>query len=295
MTRQILFFIFVFLPTFYLKAQINISQIYILEFSWIENQKLSFKNPQLASNFNNKGYNNHPFFADSNILIWSSQTPDQNQPDLLIADLERKTIETFTKTTSGEYSTSFRNSQEKNLLSVIRMEFVESDTLVRLWELPLDASHPGKPLFPEILYSGYHLWLNSSEVILFEVGSPNKLVLRSLVDPSKMILLTEWPGRCFKKTKNGDVIFLNQNKEVLRFSPSLNQTTSLGNFPGGGQDFEIMDNDFILASSGKKLLLSNLNQIPLLWTEVIDLSLIEGQKITRIATNNKNKMALVVE
>ena len=295
MTRQILFLIFVFLPTFCLKAQINKSKIYILEFSWIGNQKLSFKNPQLASGFNLNGYNNHPFFADPNILIWSSQNPDQNQPDLLIADLDRKTLESCTKTTSGEYSTSFRNVQEKNLLSVIRMEFVESDTLVRLWELPLDASNPGKPLFPEILYSGYHLWLNSSEVILFEVGSPTKLVLRSLVDPSKMILLTEWPGRCFKKTKNGDVIFLNQSKEVLRFSPSLKQTIQLGNFPGNSQDFEIMDNDFILASSGKKIHLSNLNQIPLQWTEVLDLSIIEGEKITRIASNNKDKIALVVE
>lgn len=295
MTRQILFLIFVFLPTFYLKTQTSQSQIYILEFSWSDGQALSFKNPQLASDFNAKGYNNHPFFPDPNILIWSSQTQDQNQPDLLIADLDRKTLEILTKTTSGEYSTSFRNVQEKKLLSVIRMEFVESDTLVRLWELPLDASHPGKPLFPEILYSGYHLWLNSSEVILFEVGSPTQLVLRSLVDPSKMIVLTEWPGRCFKKTKNGDVIFLNQSKEVLRFTPSLKQTMPLGNLPGNGQDFEIMDNDFILASSEKKLFLSNLNQIPLQWTEVFDLSIIEGGKITRIASNNKNKLALVVE
>lgn len=295
MTFKILFYLIPFLPIFNLIGQVNKSNLYTLEYSWSNDQKITFNHPQLITNFNSEGYNNHPFFLETEVLIFSSQNPNQIQPDLVIANLTLKTLEKLTQTTTGEYSSSLRNPSQKNLLSAIRMEFVESDTLVRLWELPIDGSSDGKPLFPEILYSGYHLWLNSSEVVLFEVGNPNQLVLRSLTDTSKKIYLTEKPGRCFKKNKNGEVIFLNQEKEILKFSPTTNQTTTLGSFPGNGQDFEILENDMVLASSNKKLFISNLNKIPLDWKEAMDLSVLGGTQITRIATNYKNKIALVVE
>jgi hypothetical protein len=295
MTFKILFAIISFLPIFQLKGQGNLSNIYLLEFKWTSDQKMAFKNPQLTSSFNSSGYNNHPFFLNESTLIWSSQSADQMQPDLMLADLKRMTIEPITKTSSGEYSTSLRNPQQKNLLSVIRMEFVDNDTLVRLWELPLDGAHSGKPLFPEVLYSGYHLWLNTSDVVLFEVGQPNQLVIRSLLEPKKIIHITDWPGRCFKKTKNGDIVFLNAEKKLHKYSPSSQNSLIIGKLPGDSQDFEIFENEFLLASSGKQLFLSNLNDIPLTWVEVIDLSLLDGAKIARIATNQKDKIALVVE
>src|SRR5690606_9853788 len=103
------------------------------------------RNPQFLTNFNANGYNNHPVFFSDNELYISAQSPLDAQPDLYLLDIDRKTKTRVTSTPSGEFSPA-RMPDFYNF-SAIRQEIAGRDTVLRLWQFPIDRLTNGKPVF----------------------------------------------------------------------------------------------------------------------------------------------------
>ncbi|MGA1545288.1 MAG: hypothetical protein ACO388_10775 [Saprospiraceae bacterium] len=290
-----LFILSSFFMNFNLIGQIPSSSVYLLQPSGVSSTSIEYEQPKYLTNYNPKGYNNHPFFIDDDRLIISSKLPDQAEPDLYELNTAAETLKKLTQTVSGEYSVALLPPANK--LTFIRQENFEDETLIRVWEFPNDNFGPGKPLFPHLTNTGYHCWLNSDQVVLFIVEDQNRLVLTDR-EGLNFTTITEYPGRCFKILPNGRLIYFSdipgEGPMLKIFNPNTNSRSSLIKPIGEVQDFEVVDEAIIMAK-GKKIFISNWNLEAPEWKEFSNLEWIPGNQITRMAISNNGQLAIVME
>ena len=276
-------------------AQLPNTQVYVFDMA-IRDTTITFSKPLYVTGFNARGYNNQPGWVDRNTLLLSVQMPGDDQPDIYKMDIGRKTKTRLTATSAGEYSPKVMTGGRK--FSAIRQEYVGQDTVLRLWEFPLDLSNNGRPVFPTMNGTGYYEWLNSAQVALYLVKNPSALAMASIDSDAPRELATR-TGRCFARQPNGNLAYvdksklpwriLEQNLYRLTEAPALVTETR-----PGAEDFSILPDGSYLMGQGSRIYRFDPIKSPR-WIELTDLRLYGIDNISRITTNNFGRIAIVAD
>ena len=287
---------FVFLPVicfaFSLSGQdLPTSNIYLFDIEQADSIYL-FKNPKHLTAFNSRGYNNQPSFLSNTELLFTMQKPADNQTDIYLLDLEKKTRLRMTKTPESEYSP--KPTPGNLYFSVVRVE-LDEDRSQRLWQYPLDRGDKGKASLRYLRGVGYYHWLDRFTVALFNVAATNYLSIADTRDESSRHLAPD-VGRSFGTSPNGRLVFVHKITEGNWMLKAMNKATLhtqeiLRTLPGS-EDFAILKDGTILMGRGSRLYKFH----PVKdkdWEEIVDLKSIGITSITRLAVSGDNKLALV--
>jgi hypothetical protein len=226
--------------------------------------------------------------------MMSVQLPEMEQPDIFSFDLSAKTQTRMTRTRSGEYSPKGMGDGRK--FSAIRQEYVGQDTVLRLWEFPTNLGDNGRPVFKYINGIGYYEWLNSVQLALFLVGTPNTLALAS-ADSDTPRTLANNVGRCFRRLPNGNLAFVSKEtpswtiveQNLYRLNENPRVITSCIQ---GAEDFAVLRDGSYLMAGGSKIYRFDPIRNPR-WKEVVDLRFYGIRNITRIEASGFGKIAIV--
>ena len=117
-------------------AQLPQSNVYLFNMKQVSDSIFEFNQPQYLTAFNADGYNNQPSFFTNDELYISAQLPSMQQPELYLLNLKDRTKLRVTETAEGEFSPT-RMPDFYNF-SAIRQEYIGRDTVIRLWQFPMD-------------------------------------------------------------------------------------------------------------------------------------------------------------
>ena len=278
------------------QAQAPQTQLYVFDLR-ISDTSVTVSNPRYLSSFNPTGYNNHPNWADRNVLYASIILPEAKQPDVYRFDLSKNTRERLTDTEAGEYSPKKMTGGSR--FSAVRQEYVGQDTVLRLWEFPADLSDNGKPVLPGVNGVGYYEWLNNAQLALFVNATPTRLVLASTSGDAPRTLATN-TGRAFTRLGNGNLVYVDKNrvpfnlveKNLYRLEEAPRVIAPMARET---EDFILLPDGTFLAGSGSRLYRLDPSDGTGSWREVVDLSFYGLERISRLAYNGQNQLALVAE
>ena len=279
-----------------LAAQAPATQLYVFDVR-VRDTSVTLTQPRYLTNFNPDGYNNHPNWADRNTLYASIIEEGREQPEVYRFDLREGSRQRLTDTEAGEYSPKPMLGGSR--FSAVRQEYTGQDTVLRLWEFPADLSDNGRPVLPGVSGVGYYEWLNNAQLALFMVASPNQLVLASVRGDAPRTLATD-TGRAFARRTNGNLVYVDKSRApwqlVERNLYRLEEpATPIAPMVGDGEDFILLTDGTFLAGSGSKLYRLDPTAATPRWTEVVDLSFHGLGRITRLAFNGLDQLALVAE
>lgn len=297
-------------------AQVQPSNIYLFKMIRINDTTYNFTEPKFLTQFNDGGYNNQPSFFDNYRLYITSQSFGQAQPDLFMLDLRNDTKYRITNTPEGEYSPNLMPTRYQ--FSAIRQEISARDTLLRLWQFPMDRLSNGKPIFKYLNNIGYYEWINSKNVAIFVVDNPNFLAIAN-TDTDKLEPVATGVGRCFKKLSNGNLAFVKKNDfdndwAIMEKKLSSSRSSRYGRSSRsrvkiddesedetiskiietlpGSEDFEVMRDGTILMGLGSRIFKFNRYRDED-WVEIADLKYFGIRNITRLELSADNKLAVV--
>ena len=284
--------LFACLFTFNLMAQdLPTSNVYLLDIEKADSILL-FKNPKFLTDFNSRGYNNQPTFLNNTELLLTVQTPTDNQTDIYLLDLEKKTKLRMTKTPESEYSP--KPTPGNLYFSCVRVE-QDEDRSQRLWQYPLDRGDKGKASLRYLRGVGYYHWLDRFTVALFNVATTNYLSIADTRDESSRHLAPD-VGRCFRTSPNGRLVFVHKitdgNWMLKAMDKSTLQTQEIIRTLPGVEDFAILTDGTILMGRGSRVYkfhpVNDEN-----WIEIADLKTVGITSITRMAASGDGKLAVV--
>lgn len=285
---------FCFLSLF---AQLPRSNVFLFDIRQTSDSTFDFSKPRYLTAFNPNGYNNQPVFLNSKVIYLSVQLPTMAQPDLYALDLERNTRRRVTKTASGEYSP--KRSPDSYKFSAVRQEFQGMDTLLRVWEFPVDQLSPGRPVFKYLNKVGYYSWIDSRRLALFVVETPNYLGIAS-TDSDQITPIATYVGRCFERLPNGNMAYVQKSdvrpwmlmeKNLYRLDQKA--VPIIPSLPNS-EDFVVLpDGTFLMASGSKIYKFNKLRDND--WREIVDLDFYQIQSISRMAVSPDLKLAIVAD
>lgn len=298
--KTVTLFLYLFLVTVSLTAQLPESNIFKLEIKKDAQGNIKLQDLTLLTSINTLGYNNHPHLVGDSIMFYSSAAKGVPHPDIYKLNILSGKLVRFTDTPEGEYSAI--TMPDKKNIGVLRMEFWPKDTLQRIWSLPLNGQNQGKPILANQTNIGYFRWVNKVGVITFELGNPQTLWYRRL-DESTSLMITSSPGRCFRVTENeelyyiqkakpGEPSFIYRTKAVYsNESPRVPIIMPLNQ----QEDFTLLKNGTLIMAEGAKIYQfhpdKNAN-----WELLVDISHFSLKKITRMEINeSENNLVLVAQ
>jgi hypothetical protein len=297
MIKYKLFFLSLFVGTSLL-AQLPTSNVYLFNMKQLADSVFEFSQPRFLTAFNSNGYNNQPAFFSNDELYISAQLPSMQQPELYLFDLRQRTKLRITETVEGEFSPA--RMPDFYSFSAIRQEYINRDTVIRLWQFPLDRLTNGKPVFKYLQGIGYYSWINSKEVAVYVVGNPSYLALAN-VDTDELVSLATNVGRCIKKLPNGNLTFVQQTASGVNqlMELSLYRRTKLEPQPiisalAGSEDFEVLPDGTFIMGKGSKLYKFNRFRDED-WVEIADLRFYNISNISRLAISPDMKIAIVAD
>lgn len=304
--------------TLQFRAQGPASNLYVFDMVRKGDSSFLFTRPRFMTFFNPAGYNNHPFFINSEEFLFASRQPNEPQPDILRVSLRDSSITYLTKTTEGEYSPKtgpYDNARDAYY--TVRMEFVGRDTFLRLWKMSTDpnqAQYASRvfPVFKDLVNVGYYEFGPGGQVALHLNGGPggtNALATSSLNAGSTGIptVVANNIGRCFRfMAYPPQLIFLQKNTEAgdmlmsLEFGYSTapnnsnnRQARSLIPPLPGSQDFAILSDGTLIMASGSRLFkFKPLKDTD--WVQIADFSAYQLNQITRLEVNRENNRIILV-
>ena len=294
MFKKILFFIVFFGSFLTMDAQPQRSNVYVFDMQVIADTVFRFTNLRWVTQFNRNGYNNHPYFMDDNTLYLSVQLPYEKQPDLYAFNFQDRSQERVTATPEGEYSPM--RAPDFYTFSAVRMVFNGTDTLLRLWQFPLDRSNNGKPVFKYINNIGYYTWINTQQVAVF-ITDPNApyLGLADLRNDQVQRLATN-VGRTLRMTRDGKLLFIQKSGfgtwQLMSMDPVSQQSQKIVDTLPGSEDFVLLTDGTILMANGTAIYKFKPG-LDTGWVEIADFRFYNLGSITRLAVSPGNKLAMV--
>ncbi|RMG77666.1 MAG: hypothetical protein D6714_19480, partial [Bacteroidetes bacterium] len=236
---------------------------------------------------------NQPCFVRNNELLLSVRMAGDNQNDIYLLNLEKKTKLQVTKTAESEYSPILM--PDKFHFSCVRVELDPNQTQ-RLWRFPLSRQNNGKPVFEYLVDVGYHEWLDAARVVLFIVAEPaNYMVVADTRDGSTQQLTSD-VGRCFKKLPNGNIAYIHKATDKTWFIKELDAQTLRSEIIAptlpGSEDFAVLKNGTFLMGRGTKLFKLQPGKDDD-WVETGDFREYNFSSITRLSVSDDGKLALV--
>lgn len=288
-----------------LLAQSQVTNLYMFDLHRSGDTTFTFSKPRFLTNFNARGYNNHPFFANPDEIYFSSQEPGQDQPDILRFTLRDTVCAKITDTWEGEYSPRRAPFEYGNNLNLIRMEFSGKDTLIRLWQIN-NASFGGfgsRPLFQDLTNVGYYEWIRPGLIALHLNGSPNSLAI-AIPETNNVALVSQRVGRCFKMAPSTNaLIFLQKgsggNHQLMALdmntyamAGSANAVPLIAPLPGK-EDFAVLRDGTLLMAQGSQLFKYKPG-LDLKWQPIADFSEHQLTNISRIEVSSDNSRIIFV-
>lgn len=299
--RKGILFIFGLLVTATLSAQLPVSNIYVFDLERdTEKDSLFLAKPRFLTNFNRTGYNNHPHFITNEELMISSSTPFESQPDLFTLNVNSKVRTKVTDTPAGEYSP--RRMPDYFNFSAIRQEYLPNDTLIRLWQFPMDRSSNGRPVFKDLTNVGYYAWLNSRDIVLYKVQNPNQLVKSDIYGGTEEVIAQN-VGRCFLPGSGGTLIYVQKQdggaSDIMVYDSRAyfedQKKRKIAATLEGAEDFAVTANGTVFMAYDSKVYTFTLGQSEE-WEMLVDLSAYGIKGISRMALSpNGNRIALVAQ
>lgn len=280
-----------------LAAQLPQSNVYLFDMQPVGDSLYRFSNPRYLTGFNPTGYNNQPVFITSDDIYLSVQEPSMAQPDIYVLNLKARTRSKVTSTAAGEFSPA-RTPDNYNF-SAVRQEYLGGDTLLRLWQFPIDRTTNGKPVFKYLNGIGYYSWVDSRNLAVFMVDNPNYLALAS-VDSDKAVPFATSVGRSMHKLPNGNLAYVQKadfgpwyimEKNLYRQeAPPQRIIATLPN----AEDFTVLPNGTLLMGKGSKIYkYDRLRDED--WEEIADLRFYNIRNISRLAVSADNRIAVVAD
>ena len=280
----------------WLFAQLPTSNVYLFDLT-TGDRDFRFSNPRYLTDFNPVGYNNQPVFISDEELFLTVQLPSMAQPDIYALNLADKTKTRITRTPSGEYSP--QRMPDYYNFSAVRQEIADRDTVLRLWQFPLNRLTNGRPLFRYLTGMGYYAWIDSRRLALFMVDTPNYLALAN-TDRDEVTRIAENVGRCFQRMPNGNLAYVQKAAsgpwylmEKNTYRPEAEPRQLVATLPNA-EDFFVLPTGVFLMGKGSKIYAFD----PLKdndWRELVDLRFYQIQNITRLAVSNDYKIAIVAD
>lgn len=296
MKRLFAYMILLLVLPIFTDAQPPKSNIYVFDLIY-EADSLVFGQPKFLTFYNETSYNNHPHFINNEELFISSSLPYETQPDIFQLNLETKERLRVTATSEGEYSA--KKMPDYYNFSAVRMEFIGQDTILRLWQFPIDRSNNGQPVFRDVTNIGYYEWLTSRDLLLFQVGSPNQLVKADIYARDTEVIATN-PGRCFRNVGNGRVLFVEKSMEgnrIMQYNTrSFGSKASIQEVVstvGNSEDFAVLYNGTILMAQGSEIFRFRPGTDET-WQSMVDLRGYNISNISRLEISpNSSRIAIV--
>ncbi len=289
---KLLFIIFSTLSlTPYLVSQLPITNIVAFDYT-IANNKIEVTNPTFLSSFNTDGYNNQPYFTNSDELLITSSYKAKGKTDIFLLNTAGNIIKRITATEQSEYSPVLNTD---GTISVVREELGNaSPTLQYLWRYPADRSNFGKRTLEKYANIGYYCWLPNQKVALFLVGERNKLIIVD-IESGEETFISYNIGRCLRYDQNGGLLYVQKlgSAWTLRRQDLTDDISQyITSMPKNTEDFELLPNGNIISSDGGKLKYLDPNNSSE-WSTIKDLTTLGIKNISRIARSGK-KIAIVV-
>ncbi len=267
-------------------AQLPKTDVYMASLNK-HNGKVSIDNIQYLTDFNQNGYNNQAYFFSEDLIFITSDYKSEGQTDILALNPKEKTYFKVTET-YGISEFSPIPAVNKTDFYTVRIEKNGKDQ--SLWKYPLSRSNYGERLFSAIQNIGYYCWLNATQVALFLVDEPHRLVIGNTLS-GRISTIVDNPGRCLKTNGKGILYFVHKVSPDLwilkYYDINEDKILSIGKMLNGTEDFEILpDGTFFAASKGRLFTFDPNNSIQ--WTEIADLSALGISNIQRpVFKNNK--------
>lgn len=270
------------------------TNIYLFQLYQLTDSLIEVKEPRYLTHFNAEGYNNQPEFINDNQLFFTTQRPNEKQPDIYALDLKKGIKTQITATTEGEYSPTLMPDYKS--FSAVRVEADAAGTQ-RLWEFPINRNSNGKPVFKYLKGVGYHHWLNDYQVAMFIVGEPHTMVVGDTRN-DKTIKIEDNIGRCFQKLPNGNMAYVHKASPdafyINSFNPYSRKSQRIIQTKAGSEDFAVLGEGTIIMGKGSKLYKYH-PAYDTDWLEIADLRYYNIRNISRLAVSEDNKLAIVAE
>jgi len=280
-------------------GQLPKSNVYVFDLKRVADTAWMVSKPRYLTYFNELGYNNQPSFFSNNEVYISTKMPNSVQTDIYMLDLEKKTKLRVTDTPENEFS-PMRMPDYYNF-SVVRQQTNGRDTVQYLWQYPLDRSHSGKAVLKFNEKIGYYVWLSSSLVATYVLGSPENALNIVDIRTDKVETIATNTGRCLIQMTNRNLAFVqktefNDTWMLMEQNPyQLNRPpTPIVNMLPGCEDFAVLPDGIFIAGRGSKLYKFDRRKDQD-WIEIADLYLFNIFSISRISVSNDSKVAIVAQ
>ncbi|MCO6462966.1 MAG: hypothetical protein J5I52_02335 [Saprospiraceae bacterium] len=267
-----------------ISAQYDPFDLYLAEFS-DDNAPFELKKISFLNSFNPKGYNNQPRFFDKKTIYITSLQPDEKFTDIIALQLTNKNMFKVTDT-DGISEFSPTPTPDNHNFTTVRIERDGVDQ--SLWRYPLSRTNSGMRLLPKLNNIGYYSWLDYENVALFLVANPPQLAIANTVN-QKVSIITDHIGRCLKTNSKGLLYFVHKTNNLQWFlktyDPVTGQFNTVCSMPRGTEDFELVNDDMILAADDSRLLKFEASS-DLGWQELYDFAGYGIHHIQRMSWNH---------
>lgn len=273
-----------------LSAQLPTSNIYHFTVSRVA-KDIRLKSPQFLTAFNKEGYNNQPKYFGDKVIYFSTDYYDSEQTEIAKFDLFDKTLTRITYTPEKEYSPT--PVENKDAFSVVRVESDDKTQTLSIY--PIDGIGYAKRYLNNTSNIGYHTWLDETTVGIFLVEAPHhNLAVADAISERRKIILDK-VGRCLKRDKAGNLLFVHKQGENDWYLKSYNALTSKSTIITqtleGAEDFELLNDGTFLMGHNSKLYRFTPGSDKG-WELVSDLAQYGISKISRIESY-KNSLVIV--
>ena len=274
----------------FLSAQIPQTDLYLFQLGTKDGNTV-LTDAVFLSKFNPGGYTNQPMFFSENEIYVTVQTQNGNQTEIYALNPDRRELTRVTDTPESEYSPTVM--PDNRHFSVVRVD-ANAGAAQRLWKYPLNRSHGGSVIFPDLTDIGYHAWINENEAILFRLGNPNQLVIAD-VRTGQSKYVAQNPGRCYKRMSNGNFAFVHKSSEEAWFLKELDvkkgTLRTIIQTPGGSEDFTILADGTYLTARGSKIYRFKEGEMNN-WELMTDLNGFGIQQITRMDVSRGGRIVM---
>jgi len=278
--------IFILFLTSHLYAQLLDTDIYLFD---IKCTGKTIKIESQKNITNRKGYDNQPFFHPEKPLLYFVSIKEDNQSDIYTYDLNKKSIQQFTKTPISEYSPQL--SPDKKLITCV---VVEADSTQKIYGYEVSGKSNGKALFDEDSI-GYYSWMNSDTIIYYKLTQPHSLQVYDLTSKQN-VWIANHPARGFKAIDKNLFFYCikeQDTSQVRSYSALLKKSELITLTSKSNEDFIWQEPFGLLKTENKKIYRYDSGFE--LWIEVLNFSNIISGKISRFAlSNDKKHLAVVV-
>ncbi|HQU60159.1 MAG TPA: hypothetical protein PLU64_13230, partial [Saprospiraceae bacterium] len=204
--------------------------------------------------------------------------------DIYKLDLKNFTKTQVTDTPESEFAAA--RMPEMYNFSAIRMEKNGRDSVMRLWQFPIDQLTNGKPAFKYLSGVEQYYWLNSRDIIVYKGGDPSTLSIMD-TNSDKIETIATNVGKTFARLPNGNLAFVQKNRyddwklmEKNLYRPKEVPRTIIETLPNAEHFAVLPDGTFLMAKGSKLYKYNKFTDDN--WKEAADLRFYEIRNISHL-------------